>query len=385
LNKQIEKEIKRKQNFFYLHLALIKAFMPIFNLRFIGNEKPLFEVYYQTLEKLDSAYQKGLTLEEKNEWFKTTLASVESNKELESEAFLFLVPRYVCVTKSEFNLQLLNNSLKRRVYKASYTHAFDKLLIARFEVALVEWKLFKTAFPLHYEGGIVELIIAKAELLFCKNNSNKAFKLLESEYENVRTIHKNYYNDYLNYILEKAQKRDNKNVEMNYLHENFVHRLFIVEKDLDRYLELIPDNEKTGKLEELIEQIKSKSKGYHFDKVSILLLRANKLDELVRELAKQNNKFNLMHEIALKLYPNCSASFLTIYMKHLAETLRQDSIYAYQVKVFNGAKEFLDKLPKSQVIELIKKLLDQIGKTGHLYRYINEMYEYPFLKEHENY
>ncbi len=72
-------------------------------------------------------------------------------------------------------------------------------------------------------------------------------------------------------------------------------------------------------------------------------------------------------------------------MKHLAETLKQDSIYNYQVKVFNTAKIFLDKLPEPVVIELIKKLLDQIGKTGHLYRYINEMYDYPFLKDEGNY
>ena len=92
-----------------------------------------------------------------------------------------------------------------------------------------------------------------------------------------------------------------------------------------------------------------------------------------------------MHEIALKKYPDYTPAFLTLYMRHLAETLRQDSVYKYQVKVFNTAKEFLDKLPEETVIELIKKLLDQIGKTGHLYRHINEMYNYPFLKEEENY
>jgi hypothetical protein len=45
----------------------------------------------------------------------------------------------------------------------------------------------------------------------------------------------------------------------------------------------------------------------------------------------------------------------------------------------------LDKLPKELVVESIKKLLDQIGKTGHLYRYINTLYDYPFLKEEGNY
>ncbi|WP_317899623.1 SWIM zinc finger family protein [Aurantibacillus circumpalustris] len=385
LQNQFEKEIKKKESFFYLYLAQIKALMPLFNLRFLGDEKFLFELYSDTLNKLDIIYKKGLTSEQKKDWFKTTLASVESNKELESEAFLFLIPRYVTMTKSESNLHLLNSQLKKRVFKTPYSHSFDKLLIARFEVALVEWKLFKIAFPLHYEGGMVELLIAKAELLFCKNNPIKALALLESDYENVRTINKGYYNDYLNYMLENAQKYDLKGIEVKYLREAFIHRLFILEKELDRYLELIPKNERAEKLEKLIEEIKSRSKGYHFDKVSILLFRANKLDELVRELSKQNNKFNLIHEIALKKESNHSASFLTIYMKHLAETLRQDSIYAYQVKVFNEAKKFLDTLPKDQVIELIKKLLDQVGKTGHLYRYINEMYEYPFLKEHENF
>lgn len=385
LYKKKENDLKKPEDLVLLNLAFLQAFMPVFNLRFTGKEDLLLEMNYKVVEKLEEAYKKGLSLDQRKQWFQSAFASIESNKDLSSEAFLFLIPRYAVSAKNESELSLLNRTLKKRVIKSSYTYHLNKILIARFELALIEWKLFRTAFPLHNEGGEVELMIAKAELLFCSENTDKAFKLLEEEYETIRTLHKMYYNEFLDYLISNARKYKNSEIEKKYLLESFVQRLFILPEDLERYLTLIPEDDRILAIERLVEQVKTKSKGYYFDKVSLLLLRANKLEELTRELSTQNNKFSLVHQIALKKYPEYTPSFLTMYMRHLAETLRQDSIYNYQVRVFTEAKVYLDQLPKGVVIELIKKLLDQIGKTGHLYRYINEMYEYPFLKESENY
>jgi hypothetical protein len=385
LYKKFENDLKKPEDQVLLNLSFLQAFMPIFNLRFTGKEELLLAMNSKVVEKLEEAFIKGLSLDQRKEWFRATLASIESNKDLSSEAFLFLIPRYAISAKNESELSLLSRVLKKRVIKSSYAYHLNKILIARFELALIEWKLFKTAFPLHYEGGEVELIIAKVELFFCGGSMDKAFILLEEKYEAIRMEHKIYYNEFLDYLIANARKYKNPEIEKKYLLESFIQRLFILPEDLERYLALLPEIERIQAIESLVEQIKAKSKGYYFDKISLILLKANKLDELTRELSSQNNKFSLVHQIALKKYPEYTPSFLTMYMRHLAETLRQDSIYNYQVKVFTEAKVYLDQLPKIVVIELIKKLLDQVGKTGHLYRYINEMYEYPFLKESENY
>lgn len=385
LIKKIEEGFKRKKDSFFLNLAIVETYSLIFNMRFSGNEEPVFEIYHAAIKKLEKDFKNGLSGAEERQWLRTILNVVESNKNLQSESFLFLIPRFASIAKNESDLALLTSILKKRVYKIPYSHAFDKLLIARFEVALKEWKLFHVAFPLHEGAGEIELIIAKAELDLCGGKMQKAFKILEENYESVRTIYKNYYNDYLQYILVNARNYDLKELEIKYLRESFIQNLFILPDQLDRFLELLPEEDHLETLQELIERIRTKSKGYHFDKISMLLQKANLNDELIKELAKESNKFSLVHAIALKKLPEYTTNFLTLYMRHLAETLRQDSIYNYQVQVFNTAKEYLDQLPEKLVIELIKKLLDRIGKTGHLYRYINEMYDYPFLKENENY
>ena len=379
------KETSKENEIFYLSLAVVRAFLPLFHMRFSGNEKPVFELYEEALENLDKAFIKGLTMKEKTAWFNLTLFSVDTNKNLQSEAFMFLVPSCLSFVKNESQLFVLSATLKKRVFKTSYAYQLNKLLIARMEVALCMRKLFKTAVPLPQQESEVEIIIAKAELYFFAGSSDKAFTLLESNYEQVKMGHKNYYKDYLAYMVLNAQKHKKKDIEIKYLRERFIHNLFIIPEDLERFLLLLPEKQHFQALKELAEHIKTREKAYYFDKLSLLLLRGNMLDDLSRELMKVHNKFNLIHEVALKKFPEYTLPFLTLYMRHLAETLKQDSVYNYQLQVFNTAKIFLDKLPEKIVTGLIKKLLDQIGKTGHLYRYINEAYDYPFLKEETNY
>lgn len=385
LSKNIKSQLKTEEDLFHIHIGLVRVFFQMFQMRFLGDEKMLFEIYQNALEELDKSFKKGLSIKQKTEWFNLTINSVNDNKKLHGESFSFLVPRFVSFARSEQELLVLSRLLKKRTFKSPHFQHLDKLLIARLQTALKEWTLFKTAFPLHQEGGEVELIIAKAELQFCKQNFKNAFALLETHYEEIRTGYKALYKDYLTYILTNARHYKLPELEIKYLRESFIRQLFILPQDLERYLELIPASDHDKSIKELISAIKTTSQGYYLDKLTLLLLRANMLDELVAELSRSKNKFYVIHDVALRKYRDCSPAFLTHYMRHLAETLRQDSVYKYQVRVFTTAKEFLDKLPSGTVIELIKKLMDQIGKAGHLYRYLNELYDYPFLKEEENY
>ena len=261
--KDIKKQIKINQDVFYLQIGIIKVFFQIFQMRFSGDEKALMEIYHSTLKELDEHFKRGLNLKEKTEWFNLTASSVNHNKKLQSEAFMFLVPRFVSFAKSEQELLVLSKLLKKRSFKSPHFQHLDKLLIARFQTALKEWSLFKTAFPLHQEGGEVELIIAKAELQFCKQNLKNAFALLETHYEEIRVGNKAFYKDYLHYILENARQYGLHEIELKYLRESFIHLLFILPQDLERYLELLPESAREKSIKELIEAIKTTSQGYY--------------------------------------------------------------------------------------------------------------------------
>jgi len=276
---------------------------------------------------------------------------------------------------------LLNNKLRKRAYKTPYSHSLDKLLIVRFEVALREWKLFKTALPLHADYGEVELIIAKSELNFCNNEVNKAFQLLESNYEEVRTLHRNYYNDYVEYLLSNARKRGMADLESKYLREIFIHRLFILPGDLERYLDLLPQKEHSLELDELVSVIKSKREYYSFDKLVILLTRNNRIDELIEEIKKQDNKFSLLHQLMLGKLPEFNERQVTLYIKQLMESLTDRKMNLYQEQLIDKSREFIDLLPAKVKQKTVGQILDKLGGQSGLHKYIMQEYDYKFDDE----
>lgn len=364
----------------YLNLAIVKLFMRLYTLRFTGLEESLFDVYKQALKELEGCFKKGLTLEEREQWFRITLVSVASNKNLLSEAFMFLVPRFVSVSENEQDFVLLYTHLAKRAYKKLYYHAFDVLEIVRRQVNNAAREKVKVSFlssePL--EGA--ESVIADYGLLVCSGKVNEAFLLLDKNLEIMKARYKHQYDEYLNYVIVQAREQNKAGAEYKYLRESFIQHLFILPTRLERFLELVPKEQQRPVIQELVKDIRDRSQAYGFDKIHVLLLSVNMLDELMKELDKQNNRFSVVHELALRKLPEISNKFLTLYMRHLSETLRANDVYSHQLEVFKTAKSFLDKLPRSQVIGFIQKLSDQIGKAGLLYRYIHDVYEIPFLR-----
>ena len=378
LLKKTKKHVHNQKDLFYLDLAIVKTFIPLFYIRITGNEKLIFSFYDKAIERLDEAYGKGLSSKEKNAWFRAAVASVESNKSLHCDAFTFLIPRFVCTSKNEAELLFLNNKLRKRIYKIPYSHTFDKLLIVRFEVALREWKLFKTALPLHAEYGEVELIIAKSELYFCNNGDDKAFRLLELNYEEIRTLHKRYYNDYLEYIISQARKKEKVEIEIKYLRENFIRRLFSLPEKFERYLELLPVKDHSRVMEELVTLIKSKREYYSFDKLVVLLMRNNRIDDLIEEIKKQDNKFSLLQDLLLRKLPEFNERQLALYVKQLMETLTERKMNVYQEQLIDKSKEFIDLLPIKVKQKVVGQILDKLGGQSGLHRYIMQVYDYNF-------
>lgn len=385
LIRKIKKGFKKKEDVFYLQAGIVKAFLFLSPFRPEDRENYLKEIYSKALQALEVRFVKGLSNPEKLEWFNLTLASIESNKILQGETFTFLLPRFLSFATTKSELRAIRSLLEKRHYKRSYSQTFDKFLIAKLQAAEKERQLFKVALPPELAGREPEFTIARAELFFCAGQVDKGFKVLEAQYEFVKENRKNQLSDYLDYIVLGAKTYQRSEIEMNYLRQGFIHRLFIVLEELERFLSLIPKEKQEESIQQLLKEIRNTARGYFQDKIAVLLLRGNMLDELVRELERQHNKFGLMHEIALRKFPEYTPGFLNLYIRHLSESLKQNPVYNFQLQTFAKAKTYFDKLPISVVNGLIKKILDQVGKAGHFYRYVNELYDYPFLKEEHNY
>lgn len=372
---------QNKGNSFYGDLALVKQFILLFNLRYTGDEKVVFNFYKVAQGRLDEYLGRGLSVAQRKAWITTTLASLANNKSLTNEVFSFLIPRCLSFMITHEQLEEVERTLQKRTYVIPYSSHLDRLLIAKLQVALMKKRLFKIQGSLDDSDHPVESIIAEAELWFCKGNSDKAFSLLEQNYAKVKSTHFNYYGDYLDYIIFNARTAGNKELEVRYLKESFVFRLYIQPATFERFLELTPKKNWQEEIQALVKRLKTASGVYSFDKVALLLFKGGYLDELVLEIKKQTNKFTLLHEIALQKFPEYDKNFLNLYIKHLQEALIENDVYNHQVMVFNKAKQFLDKLAADELNEIIKGILDRIGRSRPVYRYINELQGFPFLKE----
>jgi len=154
---------------FDLNLALLTVLPLLLQLRLLGNESQLKTILHAILKELRLTFSKGLDVPQQQKWYKATLESIRNNAVLKSEAYTFLIPRAVSFIASKPELERVISLIGSRKYKMDYTSRFDKLMVAKLEVALKGSELFNFSFPADYATAIVELIIAKAELYFCSN------------------------------------------------------------------------------------------------------------------------------------------------------------------------------------------------------------------------
>lgn len=89
----------------------------------------------------------------------------------------------------------------------------------------------------------------------------------------------------------------------------------------------------------------------------------------------------MVHEVALIKFPDYDKNFLQLYVKHVQEALIENDVYNHQMLIFNKAKTYFDLLPADLVDEMIKGIMDRIGRSRPIYRYINELQGFPFLRE----
>lgn len=359
----------------HLYLALSGAFVQLFHFRLAGENTQLIHLFEQLVFELELVSERNIDPDTDEVWFRALMYSIESNKHLASRVFEALLPVWVAKTKDKQKLWHLSETLSKRHLKPSYSERFDKLLQARLMVYLRESKLFKVSLPLIGGEDTVEFIIAKAELDFFSGKSARAFKTLETAYEDIKLNKGDYYQEYLGYLLHQAKKRKRSDLELTYLRESFINGLFILPERLQYFLNLLPENERSNEIGKLLALIKRNPFNYSHDKVVVLLWEDKRWDELIVELKKHKNKFQLLNEVLLKKLPDYSAALLDLYAKHLIASILEKEFYPYQKQLFNKALEYLKKLPEQETIPFVTVVLNGLLKQSQIYRYIKTEYD----------
>jgi hypothetical protein len=362
---------------YFSKLAFISEFALVVNLRFSGAEQKLFDLYATVKKQLEARFQIGLKKQEKTALFAATEKSIKNNAYLNSEAFIFLMPYFLTSSKNSQDTEQVRLLLEKRKYKRHHpSFPYDKLLLARLEIAISEWKLFKRPFPFKIYEEEPELAPAKSELDFANGKTEKGFGRLISEYEKLQPRSKKLLSDLAEYIVAKAKEKNKKNIEQRFLKEQFIYSLNISEAKLDSFIALLPPKDRQKELDELIQIIKNRGH-YSFDKLATLLMKAGHLNELINEIAKQNNKFNLLHQVILMNFPNYDEKHIDLYVKQLMQAFEERKIYSYQEQLFEISKEYINKLPTNLKRKAITNILEKVGGQSKIYKHVRQIFKLP--------
>lgn len=368
-------ESVKSKDTYYLFLSISEIYLHLFNQRYSGDEEKLLALYKEVCAELENYFSKGLTDLQEVAWYKTLIHSVENNKNLSTGVFEFLLPHWVSNTKDKQKLWHLGQLLSKRHLKSSYSERLDKLIISRSMVYLRESKLFKTPLPLITKEDAVELIIAKAELDFYSGRNDKAFKILETHYDEIKNNNASFYKEYLDYLLYRANKEKRLDLEIKYLRESFVNGLFILNDKLNYFLSLMPQHQRTQEVTDLLKLIKRNPFNYSFDKVATLLWEDKRWDELIGEIKKQKNKFQLLHDAVLMKLPNYNESDLNLYAKHLISSILEMEFFPYQIELLNKSKIYLRQLPEHESLPFFKVVINGLLKQSQIYRHLKEEFD----------
>jgi hypothetical protein len=375
LSSDEEKLQQREGNLlFYLYLSILCGLPHVFDRRLLGKEEKILKLLENSKSELDNFYTGGLTKNQSRTWLEATQLAATTKNSVGLNVLSFFVPRSLVLIQSQKNLEDLKNLINKKRQRNKTSNEFDQILIMKLQLAIKESEFPGATLPPLKSQALTEFIIAKADLLFCAQKNEAAFVLLESHYDEVKTSRANFLVSYQNYIIEKAREKNQKQLELKYIEESLVTSLYFPPQRVNRLFQILPKNVRSMEIDRLIEKIKTFSKEYFFDKIAALLLKDNRLDVLILELKKQKNKFNLVHQVALKKLPNVDEDLLLVYTRHLSAILNDAAYDQYHRQIVIKATEFLNKIPKESAMEVVNNVLSKMGSFSRIHKFIRSLY-----------
>ena len=371
--RQIIGSAQNTKHKYFPALAIFSEFSTLLNCRFTGNETELLAIIEDCKCVLDSAQRKKLVAAEKEAWLEALLNSIKNNRKLISEAYAFLLPRYLSSATHRDDIRKIYQLLAHRKLKSGGGAKINKLKIAILQAEIKLAALFKTSIALALDKQGAEYSIAKAELSLCAGKEAKAFRILDKDHNRIEENYADQYTEYLEYVIQKARIYGQSSMELKFLLKSMVHGYFINENQLRRVDELCSGKERRRILAELIAEVKGTRRTWSFEKVSIFLLHADRVDDLIAELKSTRNKFHLLHSLAIRKLPAYTNDLLSLYAMHVGDALLEGKYFKVQQGIIDKVKLYVDQLPQKEAAHLLNMVLDLSGHQAQISKYIQSV------------
>ncbi|MDP1802374.1 MAG: hypothetical protein Q8L81_13535 [Bacteroidota bacterium] len=357
---------------FYFHLAIILELPKLSNFNYVDKENVLSDLTKNSLKEIESYFVKGLDAVERIAFIDAARYSVRSQSNFSTGFFSFLISRASVLIKDKNDLEDLKAKLKKRKQNRNRLDPIDRKSIAEIQLSIMLAKLNNKTYSLKNYESTIELPIALAGLEFCMNRNDKGFAVLKQYSEKIKRNQFNKYHDLINEILIFAQEKNNQKIEAEFLIEKFIYGFVIDENELERFLEIEKDPKE--KVEQLIIQLKAHSVFYTFEKIAVVLLHQNRLDELIEEIKKEKNKFRLLHKVAVQKFPDYDTKLTDLYVNHLVQAITDAKFPYFQEQIFNMAKQYLNRLHTEVREKMLEKMKEKLMYDRHMLAYISKIY-----------
>ena len=369
----VEPLIRKQQEFLYLHLALLGTLPLLLQKRFSTDEWPLLQLLNKSKEHADAAFKAGLTAESKKIWLQATYLSIKNNKVLLYQSYLFLVPRMACMINRVNELEELVNILSVRRYKKRYMDAYHPLTAVLILVKMRLSDLLKSQAPMAEEGEWLEHKMGMADYYFLKGRQKKGMAFLEKNLQQPTELSATEKSFFVAYVLEKAKSLGYPILERQLLKQKIISEAILHQQDLDRYVSLIPVDEKEQALQELIELLSIQNRYYMFDKLALVLAYSKHYPALALALKREHGRFAWAQETALNLNREESQAFIPVYLRHLSEALNEARFFTLQKNILDKALLVFKTLSESQRVDYLSKLSNSLGENSALNHYLVDL------------
>lgn len=367
-------QARKPENTSLFNLSCLIEGVSLSALRNSGDETALPHLWRDLKTQLDGRFQKGLSKEEKLFWVQALLLFLRESKHFYPDLSLFLLPRTLQLSKSRSFYAELTTLLEQKNYQQHYGEPFHFLRISKCMVYLQRKKLFKEALPSLYERDELECLLAQTELLASQSKINKVMHLLVKTYESWSPAQKARQSNFRDYALNKAREGEDKAMELYFLKESLVFDLYIHPEKLKATLRLIPAHNKRAEVDALIQRIRQTNSELAQDKVNTLLLETQRLDELVKELKKQNNSFLLLHKVLVQKWPQYTNFDLEVYLQQLMQAFSNRRVFHKPEDLFSFAMTFLHKLPARDREKMKEGILSKLGGKSLLHQFVSDLF-----------
>lgn len=339
---------------YYRHLAVLLLIPHLLNRRVLGEDALILDQLSAARTALDDHLRKGASGAEKKAWLDACLQNPVKS-ELGAEVYAFLMPRMLGM-KLKSNLDPFKQIVLRQKMNAPGKYGFNFFQVLKLELLIQESGLLKKQLPPKY-AGLQEFNIARAELAFGRGDPDQGFRFFEEGYSNSQNT--SFPGAYYEYGIFQARENGRSDLEIKYLQAGILRRLYLLPGQLDRLYFLLAPAQRRWILDGLIEQLRTDSGSFSFEKIAAICIKDKRTEQLAKELETQKEPFTMLHKLLFRSLPRNSTELLRLYLRHYTQALLQTSFLQQREYLTVLATRYLERAAVSRTRAVISALLKE--------------------------